>query len=111
LECGSIFIDKAFFKWLETIVEPWDTDPEDLGTGGHMVVKPQGQVLLRRFQPIKHRFGRPTQNGGESSLTLFDNLKCRKTHFARSKVEDDVVKINKFVTSNPAPGHSESNMK
>jgi len=75
-----------------------------------MVVKPQGRVLLDRFQPIKHRFGRPTPNGEKSALALMDNLRVRRTDFARSKVEDGVLEITKFVTFNPVSDRSKSNM-
>jgi len=76
-----------------------------------MVVKPQGRVLLERFQPIKHRFGRPTPSGDKSALPLIDNLVLHKTDFARSKVEDGVLEITKFVTFNPPLSHSESNIR
>ena len=96
-ECGSIFIDKEFFKWLEKILEPWDSDPRDLGNGGHMIVKPQGRYLLQAFQTIKHRYGDPSQTGDTSALPLLDSLAVKQTEFARSKVDSKVLQIHEYV--------------
>jgi hypothetical protein len=43
-----------------------DIDPETVGTGGHMVIRPMSRVLLGKFERIKHAF-----NGtGDAQLTL-----------------------------------------
>lgn len=40
--------------------------PQDVSTGGHLVLTPKGRVLLERFERVKHAF-----NGtGDSQLTL-----------------------------------------
>lgn len=43
-----------------------DIDPETVGTGGHMVIRPMSRVLLGKFERIKHAFN----GAGDAQLTL-----------------------------------------
>lgn len=55
-KCGAIFIDQAFLEWLSERMENLDISPEDFGTGGHMMLRPKGKILLDRFEKVKHAF-------------------------------------------------------
>lgn len=61
-KCGAILIDQAFMEFLQSRVENIGMDPEDVGTGGHMVLNPIAKLLLDRFQKVKHAF-EGTQDG------------------------------------------------
>jgi hypothetical protein len=88
---GSTQIDRAFFEWLNKILQPLDTDPSNLGTGGHFVLRPQGRMVLERFQPIKHAFtGLEDPN---ANLTLTQGVQVQQTEYAASKVRHRVLEI------------------
>jgi hypothetical protein len=65
-KCGATFIEREFVAWLQPRLKNLDIMPQDVGTGGHLILMPKGRVLLERFEKVKHAF-----NGtGDSQITL-----------------------------------------
>ena len=88
-ECGATQVDRAFFRWLETVVESSDIYAGELGTGGHYVIKPWGRAMFRQFEIIKHTFDGTT----DGSITLPRRMRTRDTNEARERIRQGILKI------------------
>jgi hypothetical protein len=54
--CGATFVDRAFLEWLEPKLVNARLISQNITTGGHSVFEPITELLMDRFQVIKHRF-------------------------------------------------------
>jgi len=91
--CGATKIDQAFFEFLRKVLEPLDTDPADLGSGGHYVMKPVGENMLRRFIPCKHSFGADAET--RVDITLPREAQVLPSQWAQSKVSRGILRLTK----------------
>jgi hypothetical protein len=87
--CGATQVDRAFLKWLDTVLEPLDICAGDLGTGGHFTLKPIGRIMLQRFEIIKHSFDGST--GG--NLNLPRRARALESDEAKERVKQGILKM------------------
>jgi len=88
-KCGATQVDRAFFRWLETVIESRQIYSGDLGTGGHYTIMPAGRAMFRQFEAIKFTFDGTT----DGSITLPRRVQLRNTDEARDRVRQGILKI------------------
>lgn len=89
---GATEIDRAYFRFLQRVLEPFGTDPDTLGVGGHYSLSAVAENLLRRFTEFKHAFGQE----GERTVTIVLPRDCRvqRSEWAQSKVKNGILQID-----------------
>jgi hypothetical protein len=94
LECGATFVDREFLTFLSRIIELADADFDGVGNGGHTIASGKQMRLLDIFEPIKCRFGDPSQGDQSYDVT---GQSIRNTPYAQDKVKGGSLLISRYV--------------
>jgi hypothetical protein len=92
-QCGATYIDRAFVDWCQEKLVNLQSYENDYGSGGHYIMEHKLRLLLKRFEPHKHRYN------GNKNATI--NIP-RDLIFKDQDDDQGVVMAKKYGTSKSA---------
>jgi len=93
IRCGATTIDRNFFDFMRRIIGDFDTGAAGVGVGGHYVLGPVAEALLKEFVATKHSFDREDDGLLQLPQDCLGNV--LPDAWARDKVVDGELRLTR----------------